>query len=297
MNGNLTSTPSGTSEAASTRKRELPSPFSPEDKQLKKNRAASGSSIGDIAEIIDPGETEPLITQTGILTLPDSELQKMCDLIQPSVENSVLESVRGDIRYLIKEAVGEVIDDKLNKLYLENKRLAQENTELKSRVTKLEQAVDEAEQYSRRNCIRISKIPERPDEDTDELVMSLAQSLNVRMSPSDIDRSHRIGRPGSKPHRDIIVKFVSYRARERLFINRKQLKDTEFSGVYLNEDLTRLRSKLLFEARKQVKAAKQKLLGAWSSNGKLLVKDLTGSIHKLSSVADLNSICGGSVVD
>ena len=93
--------------------------------------------------------------------------------------------------------------------------------------------MDESEQYSRRNCVRISKIPERPDEDTDKLVRNIAETLNIHMSLSDIDRSHRICRSGTKPHRDIIVKFAIYRARERLFMNRKQLKDTEFSGVYL----------------------------------------------------------------
>ena len=52
----------------------------------------------------------------------------------------------GDVRQLIKGAVSEVIDVKFNKLNLENKRLLQENTELKSHVNKLEQALDESEQ-------------------------------------------------------------------------------------------------------------------------------------------------------
>ena len=102
--------------------------------------------------------------------------------------------------------MSEVIDDKLNTLHIEYKGLLHENTKLKSRVTKLEQALDESEQYSRRNCVRISKVPERPDEDTDELVMNIAQTLDIRMSPSYIDRSNRFGRSGTKPHRDSIVK-------------------------------------------------------------------------------------------
>ena len=80
-------------------------------------------------------------------------------------------------------------------------------------------------------------------------------------------------------------------------MNGKHLKDTEFSSVYINEDLTRLRSKLLFAARKQVMASRPKLLGAWSSSGKILVKDLTGSNHKLCREAGLNHVCCGSVVD
>ena len=103
----------------------------------------------------------------------------MCDLTQPSVHSSVMESLRSDNRLLIKGTLSEVIGDKLTTLHIENKRLFQENTELKSRVTKLEQALDESEQYSRRNCARISKVPEKPDEDTDEPVMNIAQTLNI----------------------------------------------------------------------------------------------------------------------
>ena len=74
------------------------------------------------------------------------------------------------------------------------------------------------------------------------------------IGPSDIDRSHRIGKPkvsGPKPrHRVIIVHFATYR--HRVYFKLMDLRDSEnedMKGMFINEDLTKLRSKLLFHAR------------------------------------------------
>lgn len=286
---NVANTPSRSVEDSSAKKRELTSPFSPEDKLLKKNRPQSSSSVESFGDKMDSEETGTM-AHTQILTLPESELEKICDIIQPSIQGNVLTAIRGDITNLIKVAVAEVIDEKLAHLHSENKRLSRENSELKSRVLKLEQSLDDAEQYSRRNCLRISKFRENPTEDTDGIVLKIAETLGVRMSPGDIDRSHRIGKPGAKQHRDIIVKFATYRARERLFANRSKLKESELNGVYLNEDLTKKRSKLLYEARTLVKADTPSLLGAWSSNGTILVKDLREGIHRVSNETELATV-------
>ena len=63
---------------------------------------------------------------------------------------------------------------------------------------------------------------------------------------------------------------------KRTVINRKKLRDSELKGIYLNEDLTRKRSKLMFEARKQVKAANRKILG----HGRLMEKSLSRTFEK-----------------
>lgn len=74
-----------------------------------------------------------------------------------------------------------------------------------------------------------------------------------------------------------------------MFTNRAKLKDSEMNGVYINEDLTKNRSKILFEARKCVKAEQPRLMGAWSSDGKILIKDLDSRVHKIASIEDLST--------
>lgn len=54
---------------------------------------------------------------------------------------------------------------------------------------------------------------------------------------------------------------------------------------YLNEDLTKFRSEILFEARSLRRA--RKLNSAYSSDGKLFVRDLEDRRHQISSLDDL----------
>jgi len=110
---------------------------------------------------------------------------------------------------------------------------------------------------SRRNNLRISGIKESPGENTDNAVLGIAKALGVELSPNDIGRSHRVGKPKTfasvtkddtppRP-RDILVQFASYQGWDKLFVNKAGLKDSTHNGVYLNEDLTCERSSILFK--------------------------------------------------
>jgi hypothetical protein len=106
-------------------------------------------------------------------------------------------------------------------------------------VADLEQRIhernDEDEQYSRRNCLKFCGIPESNDEDhCDKIVLNVVNKLMLtdvtrKLTPEDIDRTHRVGRPKrgtitTKGPRNIIVKFVSYRNRARVFASKRNLK-------------------------------------------------------------------------
>ena len=115
---------------------------------------------------------------------------------------------------------------------------------------------------------------------------------NVELKIEDIDRSHRLGKPGSeasprsKP-RDIIVKFATYRMRQKVYKSRTLTKERNYRRVFINEDLTILRSQLLYEARRRVKS--KQLKSAWSSDGTILVKhiDDNGTVARVTCESDL----------
>ena len=88
------------------------------------------------------------------------------------------------------------------------------------------------------------------------------------------------GRP-----RDIIVKFSSYRTRRKVYGARTKTKDNGYRGVYINEDLTKLRNMLLMKARHMVKT--KHIHSAWSSDGTTLVRDLADNKHRTISENDL----------
>ena len=150
------------------------------------------------------------------------------------------------------------------------------------------QVQNQAEQYSRRNCLRISGFTEDDNIPTDDIVLKLAADTGSSVTLQDIDRSHRIGNPTSpkrKVPRDIIVKFSTYRARANFYKARTSLKDNGHEGVYVNEDLTKKRNGYLYEARKLFKRGELK--GAWSSDGTILIKDNLDEVHRISSLNDL----------
>lgn len=153
-----------------------------------------------------------------------------------------------------------------------NERLVRENNLLKREFEKQKLNLDQQEQYSRRNCIRIFGIIEEESENTDEKVLIVFNNkMNLNISKVDLDRTHRVGAVKSDKsvsksnakHRPIIVKFVSYQKRNLVFTNKKSLKAT---GISIREDLTKYRLSLLQDAIKKFGVA-----NVWSSDGRILI--------------------------
>ena len=147
---------------------------------------------------------------------------------------------------------------------------SKENDDLVNGITNLEKEVNDIEQYSRRNSLRVSGIPEKLNESTDELVKKLAEDkLNVCIADQDIDRSHRVGKiineTGDEDtktrHRQILIKFTNYDARNKVIRSRSKLKG---SGITIHEDLTRKNQTLLSKTSK-----KQGVVSAWSKDGRI----------------------------
>ena len=219
---------------------------------------------------------------TSHIIIPQSEMEKLSNMLKETFQGQILGFVKD-----IVEGVLDGIQDQISKVETRNQELMDENQELRERVDLLERKVDQAEQYSRRNCLRISGVKENRFESTDDIVLKMATDIGSEIQLSDIDRSHRVGNPNNMGTRtrDIIVKFATYRSRQNLYKLRNKLKDTGHEGEFVNEDLTRFRSGVLFEARKLVKV--KFVQGAWASDGNILVKDNSDDVHRISSLSDL----------
>ncbi|KAJ8318403.1 hypothetical protein KUTeg_003494 [Tegillarca granosa] len=148
--------------------------------------------------------------------------------------------------------------------------------------------MDQQEQYSRRNAIRIAGIAENKDENTNEIVLDIAKRANLDITLSDIDRSHRVGPPNMGRNRQIIVKFTNYRAKYKLMKSRKHFKrsaDPILKSVYINEDLTKARSNLYNAARTYVK--NKHCHKCWTWDGKVFVTDTKDRKIRIDSLKDL----------
>ena len=166
--------------------------------------------------------------------------------------------------------------------------------ELEKKVDELTQKCDDLEQYSRRNMIRVTGIKENADENTDDLVMKMANELmDTPLDISEIDRSHRVGPKASGRERPILVKLTSYRSKIKLVRNRRKLNSISSSSdilpingkIYINDDLTRHRAQLLYKAR--VLKRGNIINDAWSYDGRILVKDKNNKIIPILNERDL----------
>ena len=176
--------------------------------------------------------------------------------------------------------------------------LQKEQSRNSDEIACLKRSLNDSEQYSRRNCLRIYGIPEDDREDTDEVILNMAsKDLKVTLRPEDIDRSHRIGAPRpvkrgekQKPPRPIIVKFATYRARHLVIKNRRLLKGKH---IGIEEDLTATNRNLLQKATELIKT-NSNVIAAWSTDGRILVlvKATNGGTMKkrIHSMADLHKL-------
>ena len=128
-----------------------------------------------------------------------------------------------------------------------------ENAELTKALKGTQLELDELEQYGRRMCLDISGIKgdtKHSSEDVEAKVIDIAQKIGLDLSPRDIDRCHRLGKPRHGKDRKSIVKFTNSKARERVYRARKTLGE----GIYVQDNLTIFREKLSYEARELVRA-------------------------------------------
>lgn len=275
-------------------KRKASSPLDAADADSKKSRLHSDGS--NVSPMDDADEAAPV----HLLSQPMNPLDivsiasELRSLMMPEMAN-IMKGQLPDIRAIVNEST-ETLSSEIQTLRVENAKLRDENDKLRNdvrslttRVAKVETENDALEQYTRRNSVRISGVPETEGENTDEFVFRLAGALQSYIGPSDIDRSHRVGKPktGGR-HRDIIVKFATYGARQRIYLKRMDLRESEngdMKTVFINEDLTKIRSKLLFDARTLVKG--DKLKSAYSADGKIFVRDNSDDRYLIKTKADL----------
>lgn len=224
------------------------------------------------------------------------ELKEMLVDIQITVsnilrENSKLTNEMAEVRNAIHQQKAELTDVK-TALAITKKQHEEMETELtavrkkindqEEEIAELYDLQDELEQYTRKNSLEIHGVPESAYTSTEEVVLKLAEALNVAVKPEDVEISHKLNRKGVKP---IIVKFQSHKVKSSMYKERAKLKHVRVSDlfpyssaatrveserIYLNENLTSYRRGILKEANQKRKDGL--VLSAWSMDGKIFVK-------------------------
>lgn len=188
--------------------------------------------------------------EKSILKLSDEHIAHIGENVKTTIETQFSSLVTRIITSVLSG-----IQEKLSSLEHTNKEFRQQVNELKRKVTGLERKVEillteneNSNQHSKRNCLRLSGVKESVCESTDEIVMDIISVVCSNVHPEQVNCTDRLG-PQRKPEaasssrsnrpKDIIRKFVSFRARQSLYKFRTRLKDNGYKGIFLNEEFTR----------------------------------------------------------
>ena len=260
---------------------------------------------------------DPTITATEITASETSleELKEMLVDIQINIANIFRENknIRNELAELtttVREQKYEIAHlktsltkitkqcaDTEHELAAARKRINEQQDE----IYELYELQDRLEQYTRKNSLEIHGIPESAYSTTEEVVMKLAEALEVSITPQDVEISHKLKRRGIKP---IIVKFANHKVKSNIYRSRTKLKNIKVSNlfpsadaatlaagnrIFLHENLTSYRKKIVNRANELRRDSL--LLSVWTLDGKVYVKTSPeGRPIKINDLEDLENL-------
>ncbi len=136
------------------------------------------------------------------------------------------------------------------------------------------QKIDDLEQESKLNNLRIVGIPEDINVNDENLLQKFLTIANEKLNlqaitKDDIDQCYRLGKPNDLKARDVIVRFNN-REKRNLVFKCKRNMPREDPPIYINEDLTQPRNKLFYDARCLRKT--KKIHATWTQEGNIIIK-------------------------
>ena len=190
------------------------------------------------------------------------------------VAELLIPKLTASVEKVVKDTMTKTFEEMISIVEEEHTRMAER---MEQQCLMLRYECDRQEQYSRRETVKISGLPEEDNEDVEKKVMDLCRAVGSEMEPKDISVMHRNGpkRRDGAP-RPVLVRFTSRRSKGALMKKRLDLKDMAGYGrVYINDDLTPLRSKLLWLIKTSVPAVEKT---STTHDGKIrcVMKNVTG---------------------
>ena len=244
------------------------------------------------------------LTSTDVLNkivpvLTDKITETITSVIEASIQSCVHSHIKPLIETINKQQ--QKIADQEAKISLQTNKLAEQSdkisklehktteqgwtikeqyaeiNDLFNKMSGLEIRIESQEQYSRRTSLRFHNIQVPVDErgrivhpvDTDQLILQICNTqLGLDININDIGRSHVIGKVKNGKSQ-VIVRFLSYRIRNRVYTNKKALKGHP-DNIFITENLTKYRTELV-KKLSQLKYSKQ-IYTYWTSDGRIYVK-------------------------
>ena len=196
-----------------------------------------------------------------------------------------LEIVKGQLFDINKE--NDSLKKEVESLKNENSTLVEEISGLRQRETITYNKINDIEQYSRRNNIRILGLKDSKAEtytDTGKCVQELIRNkLGLKQfEHKHIDIAHRVGPYRPNSDRPVIVRFNSHNCAQTVLLHRRILKG---SSLVITEDLTRINAARLRHVRDL-----DCVTNSWSKGGDIFVKNKYGFVTKVDKKENMDQL-------
>lgn len=169
-------------------------------------------------------------------------------------------------------------------------------------VNYLNESLDNLEQYTRKNSLEFHGVPENSYDSTEEAILKIAAALEVQVTPSDIEISHKLKRKNDSSV--IIAKFCSHKVKTSFYKARIKLKNVKTTDLFpcqfasavgskdrlfINENLTKYRRSLVNSANQRRRDGC--IRSVWTMDGKVYVKTSPdGNPIRIHSESDLDAL-------
>eukprot|EP00112_Aurelia_sp_Birch-Aquarium-sp1_P006851 Seg1749.1 transcript_id=Seg1749.1/GoldUCD/mRNA.D3Y31 product="hypothetical protein" protein_id=Seg1749.1/GoldUCD/D3Y31 len=227
----------------------------------------------------------------------DEQIQKAVELAIMKaglVSNDHISVLIADLEKNLKISFASEIDQITKPLVDRVEALEGKLSIYEAHLNEMENRLENAEQESRRSCLRIFGVPlpKNGDETSKNCltkVKKVFKDLEGAVPDDCIDRAHRIGRvktnDDGQKQQAVIVKFRSWEKRVAVYKARKKL-----DNIKILLDLTPTRAKLLSAARERVKSHPGIQYAFVDINCRLGVKLIDDSLKFFSTERELEQL-------
>ena len=262
-----------TSELQNKKPRDLVSAMDESSSASASTSASSesySSSQSSSSTIIDKNTVEEIVH-----TRLNQSLSNLQPPITPGQQPDAAEITSTIIKSVLPEVISTVVSavtEVLNKfvVQLEKTHSSKNEMVMQAHIRSLTYRNDELEQYSRRESVRMFGVAEDPNETsetTEKKAIQVFTDLGANVSPNDISACHRVGKP-KDGKRAIIVRFCSRKSRQLVMAKKSNLKGKSgYEKVFINDDLTPLRQKLLGYVKNL-----PNIESAWTTGGSIIAR-------------------------
>ena len=231
------------------------------DKQRKTDQNVDG------ANKINPVELPSTKTQ------PEQNLF-LASIIEALQHKTTVEIMSKHIVAPIVMQFEETILDLRSELKARDSKIKRIENDLTNVKAKLAEVEDKLEYTRKENNILIDGIEEETNEDIHFVATNFIKSkLGIDIKSYELTEAYRVGRRNPEKPRRILTRFSSLGVKNAVYRQRLNLRNSDdplTKKVFINEDLTKAKQEILYEAR-QLKKAK-KIANAWTRDGQVYIK-------------------------